>query len=231
MPMAAMTDDRRMALPLLQGSPWLKRYPLGLAEALVAEGTLQTLDEGRWVHSAGDEGNGLVVVIEGSLDLFCDAPGERTVRIGQAGAGAAMGHAVRYGGGPRLVTAICAEPSLLLRISEVGLERVARTRPDIWQAVTALLYLQLQYAIQIGAETIALPPRQRIASRLLLFARGRAAPIYLALSQQALSEMVGLTRKTVNVHLGRFQRDGLIRLEYGRIWLTDMERLRKIVES
>ncbi|MDP3855668.1 Crp/Fnr family transcriptional regulator [Phenylobacterium sp.] len=226
-----MTQDSEIALALLRASRWLAPYPQGLAQALIAEGALARLAAGQWAQAEGDEETGLMVVVEGAVDLYCQAPGDREVRVGHAGAGAALGQTMRFGGGPRLVTAVCAEASLLLRISDTGLERIARHRPDVWRAVAALVYLQLRSALQTAAELAALPPRQRIAARLLALTRSRPEPSVLNLNQQALAELVGLTRKTVNVHLAAFRREGLVVLEYGRIALLDPRRLQQIADS
>ena len=226
-----MSEDRDQALRLLGVARWLETYPPGLAEALVAEGALSRLRAGQWAQAEGDEETGLMVVIEGAVDLFCQAPGDREVRISHAGAGAALGQTMRFGGGPRLVTAVCAEPSLLLRVSDAGLERIARLRPDIWRAVATLVYFQLRNALQMAAEVAALPPRQRLASRLLMLARGREAPVVLNVSQQGLAEMIGLTRKTVNGHLAGLQREGAVRLDYARIWIEDARRLQVVADS
>ena len=226
-----MSEDRDQALRLLGVARWLEAYPPGLAEALVAEGALSRLRAGQWAQAEGDEETGLMVVIEGAVDLFCQAPGDREVRISHAGAGAALGQTMRFGGGPRMVTAVCAEPSLLLRVSDAGLERIARLRPDIWRAVATLVYFQLRNALQMAAEVAALPPRQRLASRLLMLARGREAPVVLNVSQQGLAEMIGLTRKTVNGHLAGLQREGAVRLDYARIWIEDARRLQVVADS
>jgi CRP/FNR family transcriptional regulator, cyclic AMP receptor protein len=75
---------------------------------------------GRWAYGEGDEKTGLLIVVRGSVDLFSQARGDREVRIGQLGPGGAIGQTIRFGGGPRLVTAICAEPCLLLRVSDAA---------------------------------------------------------------------------------------------------------------
>ena len=161
-----MTDDRGKALAVLLGSAWLAPHGRELADALLAEGQLARLAAGRWAQAEGDEAAGVLVVIEGAVDLYCQAPGDREVRFSQSGPGAALGQSVAFGGGPRIVTAVCAQDSLLLRVSDAGLERIARTRPEIWRALAGLVYLQLRGAVHLAADAISLPPRQRLASRL-----------------------------------------------------------------
>lgn len=59
-----------------------------------------------------------------------------------------------------------------------------------------------------------------------------AAPLRESVIGDAISgEMIGVTRKTVNFHLSRFERDGLIEIGYGRITLCDLERLRAVSNS
>ena len=226
-----MTDDEARALALLDSVRWLAPYGPDLARALVAQGSVARLAAGRWAQAEGDEETGLLVVVEGALDLYCQAPGDREVRIGHIGPGAAIGQTMRFGGGPRLVTAVCAAPSLVLRVSDAGLTRIARDRPQVWQAVAAVVYLQLRSALQMAAEALALPPRARIAARLVALSRARAVPAELALSQQALAEMVGLSRKTVNGLLLEFAREGLIDLDYGGLAVLDLRRLERVAES
>lgn len=226
-----MVDDRRAALDMLEAAGWLAPHGQELAAALVAEGSLAWLEAGRWAQAEGDEQTGLLLVVAGALDLYCQAPGDREVRFNQIGAGAALGQTMSFGGGPRLVTAVCAEPSLLLRVSDAGLERIARARPEIWRAVASLVYLQLRSALHLAAGAIALPPRQRLAARLVSLARTQQPGRGLKLSQQALAEMVGLTRKTVNGYLADFQRLGLVRLDYGQLFVLDPRRLERIAEG
>lgn len=226
-----MADDRRLALDMLGGAGWLAPHGEGLAGALLAEGSLAWLEAGRWAQAEGDEQTGLLVVVAGALDLYCQAPGDREVRFNQIGAGAALGQTMSFGGGPRLVTAVCAEPSLLLRVSDAGLERITRTQPEIWRAVASLVYLQLRATLHLAAGAIALPPRQRLAARLVSLVRNQQSDHGLTLSQQALAEMVGLTRKTVNGYLADFQRQGLVRLDYGRLFVIDPRRLERVAEG
>lgn len=222
-----------MALQVLRRVDWLKGYSPELADELLAHGRLVQLNTGEWAQAEGDERSGLFVVIDGMFHSYCQAPGDREVMIGPSEAGAVLGHATRFSGGPRLVTAVCAEPSILLEISESALERIAERRPEIWRAIAGFAYTNMRNAVRLAAEVISLPPRQRIASRLLAAAgqtRSTATPV-IKLSQQLLGEMIGVARKTVNLHLSAFEREGLVKVGYGRIILCDIERLRAVANA
>jgi CRP-like cAMP-binding protein len=125
------------------------------------------------------------------------------------------------------------ENSLILLASDRVLAQIATTRPQIWEAVAALLYQRSRDLLQLLAETIALPPRQRVAARMVRLAREEddGGKPMLRLSQEALAEMVGLTRKTVNGYFADFEREGLIRRTYASTILLDPNGLRRIAES
>lgn len=227
------STDREAALRVLRKAPWLMDTPADLPELLLAEGRLVRRGIGEWAQAEGDDRGGLFVVIAGVLHSYCAAPGDREIMIGLAEAGSVLGHATRFSGGPRLVTAVCVEPSVLLEISEPALDRVAEQRPEIWRAIASFVYANLRSTVRMAAELVALRPRERIAARLLAAAEfhraTRTAPFpVLRLSQELLGEMVGVTRKTVNQHLSAFERAGLVEVGYGRITLRDVEGLRAV---
>lgn len=226
-------EQQKLALEVLSASDWLKDYPGPLARQLVAESRLVRLNVDEWAQVEGDDRSGLFLVIDGALHSFCAAPGGRAVMIGVVGAGAVLGHATRYSGGPRLVTAVCVEPSLLLEISEASLERVAVQFPEVWRAIAGFAYANTRRALQMAAEVISLKPRQRIAARLLaaIDGGGLGGTPTLRVSQELLGEMLGLTRKTVNVHLSSFEKMGLVHVGYGKITVINADGLKYIANS
>jgi len=227
------STDAERALKVLRHARWLAGHDPGLAAAFVSAGRLVHLDPGQWTHGEGDVETGLIFVIDGALQLFTRAPGDREVLIGHAEEGSSIGQTVRFGGGPRLVTAICVLPSLLLVVSDAALTRMAAAWPDIWRLVTGLAYAQMRSVIRTNAELVALPPRQRLAARLLTLAapKGERPPVTLSISQQALGELIGVTRKTANAILAAFEREGLVKLGYGRLELADLKGLERAANS
>src|SRR5262245_57716644 len=112
--MSTLDDARRV----LEGAEWLAPDAIKLAPLLVNHGKLVRRPVGAWLHAEGDEDTGLLVVVDGAVDLFCHGLGERQVRIGIVGPGVAVGQCVRFGGGPRLVTAVAAASCAILAVSD-----------------------------------------------------------------------------------------------------------------
>jgi CRP-like cAMP-binding protein len=218
---------------ILKKQTWLHGHGADLVEPLLAHARLVTFQAGQWTHAEGDEETGILIVIRGLAYVLCKAPGDREVLIIPRNPGDAIGQTTRFGGGPRLVTVQCIDDSLILLASDRVLTQIAMKRPQIWQAVAALCYLQARDLLLIVADLIALPPRQRLAARIARLAQAdeQSGKIVLSLSQEALAEMVGLTRKTVNGYLAEFEREGLIQRTYGSVILLDPQGLQRIAES
>lgn len=219
--------ERSPVFTVLRKAAWLHGYPDELVLRLLGEGRLVRLNIGEWAQAEGDDRPGLSIVVSGQLHSYCAAPGDREVLIGLVGPGAVIGHATRYSGGPRLVTAVCVEPTTLLELSVEALDRVGAAAPEIWQAMAAFAYAHMRSAVRMAAEVIALRPRERIAARLLaMHDHSQATDRHvIKVSQELLGEMMGLTRKTINHHLLAFEAAQLIKGGYGRIELTDIAGL------
>lgn len=223
-------DDRALAHDILARSAWLGQGGPELVPLFLTHGRFVSLAAGQWAHGEGDDETGVLVVLRGALHLFIKAPGDREVLFNQANAGAALGQTTRFGGGPRLVTAIAAEDALILQVSDRALSRIAQDAPRLWEAVSALLYLQLRNLLELLGDVAALPPRARLARRLAQMAGASTQPT-LRITQETLGEMLGVTRKTANLHLAAFEREGLIRRAYGGLAVTDLAGLRRAAEG
>jgi CRP-like cAMP-binding protein len=103
----------------------------------------------------------------------------------------------------------------------------------LWRALATSAYGYTRRTVRALAELIALPPRQRLAARLLLMAAtpAHARRPVVRLSQAAIGEMIGVTRKTVNAHLAAFERAHLVEARYNHITLRDPQGLQHIADS
>lgn len=220
-------NTKNLALKVIRKAEWLSQQPESLADRLVLEGRLTHLNSGEWAQSEGDDRGGLFIVIDGLLHTYYAPRGDRVMMLGFATPGSVLGHATKYSGGPRLVTAVCTEPSMVLEVSEAALDRIAQDMPEVWRAIADLTYQNLQSALRLAVEFISLRPKERIAARLLSIIKFEksSGPPTIKVNQELLAEMVGASRKTVNQHLTAFERDGLVKVGYGRIEICDREGL------
>jgi len=214
--------DRARAEKTLARSPWFVRQPPALRRALLARAQISAVAPGQWIYGTGDALNGLYGVLEGSAHLML-ATGDADVLIEIVQAGQLFGQAARFGGGPRLVTAIAGERSTLLHVPDHALAEIARSEAGVWHSFTELLYSQLASALALAGAMIHLPPPARVAARLVMLSGSGAR---VAVTQSQLAELTGLSRKTVNAHLRALEDEGILARDYRAIVVKDRARLR-----
>lgn len=209
----------------LQASDWYQRQPAALRAAIVREGRVVSLDAGQTAYLQGDEDTGLWIVLTGELRLHMSAGEDRSALFATAEPGALFGRSRVGGADARIVTAIASEASRALMLSDRAIERIAADQPLMWRALADALHSQLDGMLAALGQMLLLPPRARIAARLL--AQGRTNP-QVMLSQNDVAEMCGLSRKSVNGHLAAMERAGLIERGYMSIRIHNPAGLRRM---
>jgi CRP-like cAMP-binding protein len=209
----AMDDLERVA-----AMPWFAALEAEARMDLIRRGRLRRRAAGEWLFGEGDEDTGVVALLEGALGLHAQAPGGGEVLIGVLQPGGMIGQSIVFGGGPRLLTVICVEASLLFTLSDQALRRAIERHPSLWRGLLALAYGQQRASVEALAIRVGLRPRQRLVAQLLtLSRRQRRAPV----SQSALAEMIGVSRKAVNGWLGELEAAGLVTRGYGALTIDD----------
>jgi len=105
--------------------------------------------------------------------------------------------------------------------------------PRLWRLVAVMLHKRLTHAMWAVRENSVAPLQERMVRRLLAHAVGSGAdlaagPAALRLSQTDLSRMLGTSRSRINGILKRLEREGLVRVGYRAIALTDVAGLHKL---
>jgi CRP-like cAMP-binding protein len=214
--------DRIRAERIIARDSWFARQPARLRQALLARAQITSVEAGQWIYGTGDVLNGLYGVVTGSAHLML-ATKDSDVLIEIVQAGQLFGQAARFGGGPRLVTAIAGEHSTLLHVPDHALAEIARSEADVWRSFTELLYSQLASALALAGAMIHLAPPARVAARLIMLS---ASHDPIRVTQSQLAELTGLSRKTVNLHLRALEAEDIISLAYRAIAVKDPARLR-----
>jgi CRP/FNR family transcriptional regulator, cyclic AMP receptor protein len=130
----------------------------------------------------------------------------------------------------RTATVVALEPAETLTLSRAAFEDARRSHPEMAHLVNRLLAERVEYLSQALLEAMYLGVDERVARRLLELAeiyRPGAARAVVPITQDDLAGMAGTTRPTANLVLGRLADAGVVRLERGRIEVTDLPALRR----
>lgn len=230
--MTASPLQERLARTLGRNG-WFSRRPAELQERLIRHAQIKTVEADNWLYDTGDEAVGLYGVLSGSVTTRVVLDNGESAPINISGPGAIFGYAAQVLGGKRVTTAIARERSEIIFVPQHAIAAIVHNMPSLWLHFAELATEQLVWAARAYAERLRLSPPAQIASRLhgYTFPWGGGGPAMLPLTQEELAELVGFSRKTVNLVLRDFERQKLVETGYRNIKIVDPEGLHKIATS
>ena len=111
-------------------------------------------------------------------------------------------------------------PGTAVRIAGEAFRRIAEGRPRLHQLVLDHMYA-LMRQILYGASCNRFHSMEERCARWLLMTHDRAGQDSFPLTQELLSNMLGVRRATVNVATGALKKAGFIRYARGKITIVD----------
>jgi CRP-like cAMP-binding protein len=189
------------------------------------------------VVSQGEPANALFVIMRGRLKVASSGPDGRDTVLGIMAEGEVFGEVALLDGGTRSASCTAIEPCELLAIDRAQFMDLLEQSPGIAVKLLHVLSGRLRRLSQRSEDAAFLDVPSRLARSLLdlatRFGERRRAPesgifIALKLSQQELGDLVGATRESVNKHLKDWARQGLLKLDGGRMTISDIEGVRRI---
>ncbi len=224
-----MTYSKTELLLTLSRNPWFGALPLAERRAMLAVAELHRVGAGEMLYRKGDTTGGFFGVVQGALKVSTLGEDGREGILSMMEAGNWFGESSLLDGLPRPhdVTAVVGCEVLL--ISAQAFDRLMQRLPFA-QAMAGLLCIRVRGLYSLVEDGMLRSTRTRIARRLLALVRGDSAMepnarAGVAVSQEALAMMLGITRQTLSKELKVLVRDGVVTLGYGRIEIASLAEL------
>jgi CRP/FNR family transcriptional regulator, cyclic AMP receptor protein len=193
-----------------------------------------TLKRGATIFSKGDPGNSLVAVISGTVKISISSPDGRNAILNLIGAGEIFGEIALLDGQPRSADCTANTNCELFIIDRREFIPFVRSQPTLAMKLIELLCTRLRWTSDQVEQVILQNLPGRLASALLrltekhkLEPQGRT----IAITQQEISEMVGMTRESINKQLRSWAARDWVRLEHGAIVVLKAEPLQSLVDA
>ena len=219
---------RHTELTPLDRTGWLAEQPEALRATLAQAGRWRRYEAGQFLYQAGDPASGLYGLAEGALDLTFPLVAEEPVTIHRAEIGFWIGDSAEFSETPRLVSVSAATESRVFHVPGEAMRRLLTAQPEHWRALYRLSARNLETAITLLSEALALTVRARVARRLLVLA-GRDGAV--SITQADLARLVGVTRATLQRCLSSLEAEGALRRGYGLVHLRDPARLARFTDE
>ena len=193
-----------------------------------------TLKRGATIYSKGDPGNSLYVVISGTAKMSISSPDGRSAILNLIGPGEIFGEIALLDGRERTADATANTNCEVFIIDRREFLPFVRSQPALAMKFIELLCARLRWTSDQVEQIILQDLPGRLASALIRLTErhkatqgGRA----IAITQQEISEMVGMSRESINQQLRAWASRNWVRLEHGAIIVLEAGPLQEIAGS
>ena len=193
-----------------------------------------TLKRGATLFSKGDPGNSLFAVISGTVKMSISSPDGRSAIFNLIGPGEIFGEIAVLDGQSRTADATANTNCEIFVIDRREFLPFVRSHPALAMKFIELLCAKLRWTSDQVEQVILQNLPGRLASALIRLAeKHKLAPgdQTIAVTQQEISEMVGMTRESINKQLRVWATRKWVRLEHGAIVVLEAEPLLALVEA
>jgi CRP-like cAMP-binding protein len=193
-----------------------------------------TLKRGATLFSKGDPGNSLYAVVSGSVKMSITSSDGRSAILNLIGPGEIFGEISLLDGLVRSADAIANTNCEMFVIDRREFIPFVRSQPTLAMKFIELLCSRLRWTSDQVEQIILQNLPGRLASALIRLSEKHKAASgnrTIAITQQEISEMVGMTRESINKQLRVWAGRDWVRLEHGAIVVLNPAPLRALAES
>jgi CRP-like cAMP-binding protein len=233
-------SDISSHLPMLRTGRWFAQLPPEFARGLLDMARVRHLHAGEKLFWRDAPPCGLYALVRGAIRISGhsgDGNAAREAVLVLLSPPQWFGEISVFDGSARTHDAHAAEPCTLLHVPHEELLAWLGQHPVHWRDLAVLMADKLRLAFVSMEEQTVLPAPQRLARRLLTMALGYGQATesdrtlrVLAVTQEQLALMIGVSRQTTNQILRDFKSRGVLHVQRGCIELLDLQALRSECE-
>jgi CRP/FNR family transcriptional regulator, cyclic AMP receptor protein len=193
-----------------------------------------TLKRGTTIFCRGDPGNSLYAVISGTVKMSISSPDGRSAIFNLVGPGEIFGEIAVLDGRARTADATANTNCEVFIIDRREFIPFVRSQPTLALKFIELLCGRLRWTSDQVEQIILQNLPGRLARALIrLSEKHKTDPAAktIAITQQEISEMVGMTRESINKQLRAWEEKNWVRLEHGAIVVLNADPLRQLAEG
>ena len=197
----------------------------GLQAHLIRTSRERSFSDGQIIQQRGDAADGFWLIEEGAVRVGQFLPDGDFRAVALLGPGDSYGELAVFANKPRIVDAVSRGTSRVRLIAARPFLEALGNYPASSRALLGALSEQLQDTLAILAGLRRGTNPERLAGILATMAGDAPGPSTVAITQQELADLLGVTRATANAALGELQRRRLVERGYGTVRVPDRDAL------
>ena len=203
--------------------PLFARLPDEVRTEVAARMVPRQYRRGAIIFTEGDPATALHLVGSGTVRIIKRSPSGREQTLLFADAGDSFAEVPVFDHGPYPASAEAFTDVLVYALPAADITRLVRTAPVFAENAVAIFAARNRRLTEIVENLAFRPVIGRVARTLLDDPHEQ--------TQTEMAAMVGAAREMVNRSLHTLERDGIIRLDSGRITILDRDRLAEIADD
>ena len=184
--------------------------------------------DGQLIQQRGDAARGFWLIEEGAVAAGQFRADGEFRQVALLGPGDSYGELALLAGRPRVVDAVARGPALLRHIDGPAFERGLAEDPAAMRALAGAMAAQLQEVLDVMAGIRRGTATMRTAGLLANLCGATEGTQRVAVTQQEIADLLGVTRATANGALRELEEAGLVVRGYRAIELRDVGALRSL---
>jgi len=223
-------------LPRLSANPWFGSLPLSERLSVLSACEWLRLRPGELLFRQGDKvkpgAGALYCLVKGRLKVSSLREDGKEAILAVLEPGSWFGEIALIDHQPRPHDGTVLGPTELLALPRPAFDALMKTSA-FSQAMCRMLTARMRLLYGMVEDATLRSTPARVARRLLVLARSdatraRGARVVLAVSQESLAMMLGISRQTLSKELKALAGQGAIRLGYGRIEIESSALLERL---
>jgi CRP/FNR family transcriptional regulator, cyclic AMP receptor protein len=201
-------------------------FPEHLQNELRHSAIRRTFAPGQIVQHRGDTAESFWIIDKGQVKLGRFGADGVMQALFIMGKNDSFGEMACLGHFPRVLDAEAVGDLEMLCVSEAAISAAIAASPEVARNLLRIVAVQLQEALDNLIVLRNLPAGNRLARQLLALAAGKTAPVTIAIRQQDLADLVGVSRMTIVSALAELEAAGLVARQYRQIVIPDPKALK-----
>jgi CRP-like cAMP-binding protein len=184
----------------------------------------------------GAASDSMMAILSGRVQISVPSPDGNEVALATVGPGEIFGEIGLLDGGERTADAKATTECSLAILYRRDILAFLDEHPAAWWNIVSVLCERLRRTDQQISDVAMVSLPVRLAKTLLRIAtiRQDSAAAHgssqIHLTQRQLGKIIGATRESVNKHLGKWQRKGVIQITKGSIVISDRSSLENLAQ-
>jgi CRP-like cAMP-binding protein len=214
---------------ILDGHPLFAVLAADVREKLGSVAKTRSAKRGSIIFSKGDAGTSLFAVCSGTVQVVAPSIDGKSAVFNHIHAGEIFGEIAFLDGRLRTADAVAFTDCTLMVIERRDFLPILHGHPEAAITLMEILCARLRHTTQQVQDLMFLDLRGLLVKTLLRLSQTAEQKGVIGISQEDLSQIVGMSREMINKQLQIWAKDRLIKLERRRITVLRPDALGRIV--